>query len=118
MARNLNLPQHVTSTPSKQFESNQENFSQESSQKKQRARGANWTPNEQAKLTSFCCDNVEILDAELSGGGRKYGNITADQQQSLWKQITATINGMGIQKRTVAQIKRKWHAIKSKGTID
>ena len=56
-----------------------------------------------------------MLDADFSGGGRKFGNITADQQQALWKQITDTINGMGIQRRTVAQIKRKWHAIKSKG---
>ena len=60
---------------------------------KKRVRGANWTAAEQAKLSAFCCEHVEVLDAELSGAGRKYGNITADQQQALWRQITDAING-------------------------
>ena len=60
---------------------------------KKRVRGANWTAAEKAKLSAFCCEHVEILDAELSGAGRKYGQITADQQQALWKTITDSING-------------------------
>ena len=55
------------------------------SQGKKRVRGANWTAAETAKLTAFCCENTEILDAELSGSGRKHGNVTVDMQQGLWK---------------------------------
>ena len=63
------------------------------SQGKKCVGGANWTAAETAKLTAFCCENSEILDAELSGTGRKHGNVTADQQQALWKKITDLING-------------------------
>ena len=70
-----------------------QSVSQSQSQAKKRVRGANWTAAETAKLTAFCCENTEILDAELSGAGRKHGNVTADQQQALWKKITDIING-------------------------
>ena len=68
-------------------------------------------------LAAFCCENSEVLEAELQGAGREYGTITARKQNDLWREITDKINALGYDKRDVAQLKRKWGLIRSDGNL-
>ena len=68
-----------------------------------------------AKLSKFCTENREILDAEITGSGREVGAITVKKQQEMWQTILEQINAMGVAKRDVGQLKRKWNNIKSDG---
>ena len=67
------------------------------------------------KLSKFCTENREILDAEITGSGCEVGAITVKKQQELWQNILEQINVMGVARRDVAQLKRKWNNIKSDG---
>ena len=78
-------------------------------------RAINFTNAEMTKLSKFCTENWEILDAEITGSGREVGAITVKKQQDMWQSILEQINVMGVAKCDVAQLKRKWHSIKSDG---
>ena len=77
----------------------------------------NFTSAEMTKLSKFCTEHREILDAELTGSSREVGVITIKKQQQLWQSILDQINAMGVAKRDLPQLKRKWHAIRSDGNL-
>ena len=77
----------------------------------------NFTNAEMAKLSKFCTENREIIDAEITGGGCEVGAITIKKQQEMWQKILEQINAMGIAKRDIAQLKWKWNSIKSNGNV-
>ena len=58
-----------------------------------RKHGLNWVEVEVTHLSAFCCENSEVLEAELSGSSCQAGKITAKKQADLWKEITNILNG-------------------------
>ena len=78
-------------------------------------RAVNFTQKENDMLAKLCAENIEVIDADLQGPGRDVGEITVKKQTSLWLQICDKINAMGIAKRDVPQIKKKWNLIIGEG---
>ena len=81
-------------------------------------RAVNFSQSELDELSKLCAENIEVLEAELQGPGRDVGDITLKKQNSLWLKICDKINLMGVAKRDVPQLKRKWNAIKGDGNLN
>ena len=78
-------------------------------------RAVNFSQLELNELSKLCAENIEIIEAELQGPGRDVSEITVKKQNAVWVKICDRINSMGIAKRDIPQLKRKWNAIKSDG---
>ena len=80
-------------------------------------RAVNFTQLELDELSKLCAENIELIEAELQGAGRDVGEITVKKQNALWLRICDRINAMGVAKRDVPQLKRKWNSIKGDGNF-
>ena len=78
-------------------------------------RAINFSQVEMNELSKLCVENIEIIEAELQGPGRDVGDVTVKKQNAVWLKICDKINAMGVAKRDVPQIKRKWNAIQGDG---
>ena len=78
-------------------------------------RAINFSQLELNELSKLCAENIEIIEAELQGPGRDVGDVTVKKQNAVWLNICDKINSMGITKRDIPQLKRKWNAIKGDG---
>ncbi|XP_061167430.1 uncharacterized protein LOC133203627 [Saccostrea echinata] len=67
-----------------------------------RERCANWSLTEISVLTDFVEKNEETLKA------KQCNQITNSKKNAMWAEVTAMINAIGVQKRTVEQVKFKW----------
>lgn len=67
-----------------------------------KSRSCNWSLAEISALTDFVEKNEHILKA-------KHSNlITNAKKNAKWQELTENINAMGVQRRTVDQVKFKW----------
>ena len=78
-------------------------------------RAVNFSQRELDELSKLCAENIEVMEAELQGPGCDVGEITVKKQTMVWLKICDRINSMGVAKRDVPQLKRKWNAIKGNG---
>ena len=78
-------------------------------------RAVNFSQVEMNELSKLCVENIEIIEAELQGPGRDVGEVTVKKQNAVWLKICDKINAMGVAKRDVPQLKRKWNAIRGDG---
>lgn len=85
--------------------------------KRKYTRAADWSVNEENKLSSCYKDNREILNAEFKGPGSKCGsgNVTRDTVRKTWDEIARKVSAIGVEKRTGDQCRRKWTGIRRTG---
>eukprot|EP00105_Crassostrea_gigas_P045191 XP_019929339.1 PREDICTED: myb/SANT-like DNA-binding domain-containing protein 4 [Crassostrea gigas] len=67
-----------------------------------RERSSNWSLSEISILTEFFEKNEDVLKAKQSN------LITNSRKNAKWAEVTEIINAVGIQRRTVDQVKFKW----------
>lgn len=80
-------------------------------------RAADWTVDEENKLSNCYKDNREILNAEFKGPGSKCGsgNVTRDTVRKTWEEVAKKVSAIGVEKRTGDQCRRKWTGIRRTG---
>lgn len=67
-----------------------------------RERSSNWSLAEITILTDFVEKNEEVLKAKQSN------LITNAKKNSKWAEVTDLVNAVGVQRRSVEQVKFKW----------
>ncbi|XP_074660508.1 nuclear apoptosis-inducing factor 1-like [Tubulanus polymorphus] len=71
-----------------------------------RKRSFNYTTDETNLLVKLVNDNNAILSGAFSN------TITAKRKREIWEEICSKVNAIGVARRTVDEIKKKWKNIK------
>ena len=65
-----------------------------------------FTKEEEGAILQWYADNKDVIDAPLS-----FKN--SDKKKELWKEVITKVNGLGIAKRSMADIKKKLQNMKT-----
>ncbi|XP_069108814.1 myb/SANT-like DNA-binding domain-containing protein 4 [Argopecten irradians] len=84
-----------------------------------KVRSANWTEREKVVLMESVRERESVLMGKLTGSGG-CGSVSSKYKDKLWEEVAASVNAVGIEVRTVLQVKKQYDNIKqrAKGKVD
>ena len=76
-------------------------------EKSRKPRKHNFSASEVSVLTEKVEENLQILQSKLTN------SVTNQKKKNVWTEITAAVNAVGVEKRTVAEVREKWKNLHS-----
>ena len=76
-------------------------------EKSRKPRKYNFSASEVSVLTEKVEENLQILQSKLTN------SVTNQKKKNVWTEITAVVNAVGVEKRTVAEVREKWKNLHS-----
>ena len=78
-------------------------------EKSRKPRKHNFSASEVSVLTDKVEENLQILQSKL------INSVTNQKKKNVWTEITAAVNAVGVEKRTVAEVRENWKNLHSSG---
>ena len=76
-------------------------------EKSRKPRKHNFSASEVSVLTEKVAQNLQILQSKLTN------SVINQKKKNVWTEITAAVNAVGAEKRTVAVVREKWKNLRS-----